>query len=889
VNRREALSLLITILLSLAPLPVLAQYTPGPEQESATTVHVVPSSYFSSGSASVWIAEYGRAVVLDIGDAGGFAGVAVRIPLGLGGFSGTLGSVDDFGFEFRYDVEEPSLYLFIDVTAPNGTRYLLRGNATTLPLGGQLLTATNESVEWCVGAWDGVDPGSLEPVECGLSFWEALATLPPDSVVASLGLYYSSTKRAQAVIHPWVYFKNAYFEDEYYYLTISSAYDRAGDGYTILIHSGDYSYWDLMPSDMWEDIPLRFWPSWHNDVVIRGENRNSTKLINPRISIYCIENLELSSLTVLVSKPQASIQLNKVEGPLISNVTFIVNLTSKHITEWEYYRPLQVNANFTYIYNSVFEVLVDNVSLEEQTVIPAIDVVLIEISKSNYTAIDTFSSRIYIRDVALLNNSNILIQSIYAENSEGFWLVDSQLTLWSGGTFSGSGRMYLDITMVRLSNVTGAGIGFNAFKANITPTITGDSVNVLYFHYCIFIYRSNNLYIESNSIDLVHRVPKGGARGIYLAETNNTVVRWNDVKGDITRDKEYLTGFGITIRPMIYVGGGGPMFSRDVLIANNTIRGFDIGIDINAEGKVEVNETVIRFPDMVSNVTILYNEIVSNLYGVLIYGYNGSVYPGEAHYNSIYGNTKAGLVYTGDIDMTPPPYNASYNWWGDISGPYVPGFNDGVGDAIYGFVENVIFKPWLSAPPPEGTAVWGGTSSVYVSAGEVSSVKAIDEADMEVLIEAGTNVSVTLSLLKYEENPAPEPPPFSEVKYVDVKLVADNTSALTEIEVRIYYRADEVVNELNLGPFWWDGSSWVLCSEWGINTADVDGYGGYVWVRVRHDTSPSIEDLRGTPIALVEGPYPIPEAPFTAIAVSIAALASTAYVMWRRTRSGSPD
>jgi len=128
-----------------------------------------------------------------------------------------------------------------------------------------------------------------------------------------------------------------------------------------------------------------------------------------------------------------------------------------------------------------------------------------------------------------------------------------------------------------------------------------------------------------------------------------------------------------------------------------------------------------------------------------------------------------------------------------------------------------------------------------------------------------------------------------KVKYVDVKLVAGNTLALTEIEVRIYYRADEVTNELNLGPFWWNGSLWILCSDWGINTTDVDGYGGYVWIKIRHDTSPSIEDLQGTPIALVEGPYPIPEAPLTAIAASIATLASTAYIAWRKSRSRPPS
>jgi len=146
-----------------------------------------------------------------------------------------------------------------------------------------------------------------------------------------------------------------------------------------------------------------------------------------------------------------------------------------------------------------------------------------------------------------------------------------------------------------------------------------------------------------------------------------------------------------------------PKLSRDVLVIGNRIGGLDIGILIDAEVKVS---GTIKY-NMVSNVTILFNEIVGNVFGIWISGYNGSAYPGEAHYNSIYGNSEAGLLYTGRrADLTLPLYNASYNWWGDISGPYVKGKNNGAGNAIKGFVENVIFEPWLSTPPPEGTAVW---------------------------------------------------------------------------------------------------------------------------------------------------------------------------------------
>jgi len=73
VNCGKALFLTIIVLLSLPSLPVLVQYTPEPEQENwqEIIVHVIPSSYFFTGNASVWIEEFGRVVVFNIGDAGG--------------------------------------------------------------------------------------------------------------------------------------------------------------------------------------------------------------------------------------------------------------------------------------------------------------------------------------------------------------------------------------------------------------------------------------------------------------------------------------------------------------------------------------------------------------------------------------------------------------------------------------------------------------------------------------------------------------------------------------------------------------------------------------------------------------------------------------------------
>ena len=85
--------------------------------------------------------------------------------------------------------------------------------------------------------------------------------------------------------------------------------------------------------------------------------------------------------------------------------------------------------------------------------------------------------------------------------------------------------------------------------------------------------------------------------------------------------------------------------------------------------------------------------------------------------NEIYSNTTYGVLKTDG-----PSLDARYNWWGDPSGPYHPTQNpDGQGDAI-GEYENVVFDPWLTAPPtgtvPLGQVIVGTGAPEQVSPGQ---------------------------------------------------------------------------------------------------------------------------------------------------------------------------
>jgi uncharacterized repeat protein (TIGR02543 family) len=125
-------------------------------------------------------------------------------------------------------------------------------------------------------------------------------------------------------------------------------------------------------------------------------------------------------------------------------------------------------------------------------------------------------------------------------------------------------------------------------------------------------------------------------------------------------------------------------------------------------------------------------------------------------------------------------------------------------------------------------------------------VDARDEADTEVEVDGTATVTVAL----YEDNPGGDAPSdFNALdKYIDVYV--PDTSQVTELEIRLYYTDAEVaaanVSEESLRLFWWDGHDWVAASDSGVNTANTDSYSGYMWAKIRSDTTPTLDQLQGT-------------------------------------------
>ncbi len=246
----------------------------------------------------------------------------------------------------------------------------------------------------------------------------------------------------------------------------------------------------------------------------------------------------------------------------------------------------------------------------------------------------------------------------------------------------------------------------------------------------------------------------------------------------------------------------------------------------------------------------------NNIIGIYFFG-DSSLDSLEAHFNNIVDNSDYGVLNDGFGGAV----NANHNWWGDLSGPsgnvtdpVTDREADGTGDAVS---EDVHFDPWL-----EAEVVAAKTETVT----GFGTVDAKEEADTEVVV----NGTATVTVAQYDENPGgSDPTGFSSLdKYIDVHV--PDTSGVTEIEIRLYYTDAELaaagIDEESLQLFWWNDTAWVPCSDNGFNTASTNGYSGYMWVKIRDDTTPSLADLHGKEFAGYGHPSETPGGCFIATA-----------------------
>jgi hypothetical protein len=204
----------------------------------------------------------------------------------------------------------------------------------------------------------------------------------------------------------------------------------------------------------------------------------------------------------------------------------------------------------------------------------------------------------------------------------------------------------------------------------------------------------------------------------------------------------------------------------------------------------------------------------------------------QINFNNITGNTNGmeyqdNALYTNDDDISIDAIN---NWWGDDSGP--SGEGAGSGNSVS---TNIAYTPWLGA-------------SVQDVMPETITDTVLDAKD-EVGVEISVNGTADVIVAEYNDNPGTGSFNGDTGRYVDVYI--GDTSAVTEIEIRLYYTNADLNGalEFSLTMRWWNGTEWVTCSNSGVNTTDIAGppaYSGYMWAIVNNTTTPSLADLTGT-------------------------------------------
>jgi hypothetical protein len=259
-------------------------------------------------------------------------------------------------------------------------------------------------------------------------------------------------------------------------------------------------------------------------------------------------------------------------------------------------------------------------------------------------------------------------------------------------------------------------------------------------------------------------------------------------------------------------------------------------------GTVGVGAGVVIIDDLgLSDVEITGSTIAHNEIGIAVATHSIQ----EVHFNNIVYNSDYGLVNdAGDM------VDATYNWWGDASGPYHPTLNPGgSGNPVD---DDVFFEPWLEAESVTETV-------------ENDFVDAIDEADARVWV----NGRATVTISTYESNPHPgadvllgasaslnsdalQTDPEETDIFRDVYVT--NYTAGTWIRIELYYNDAQAEGfiEDSLRVHWYneDTGRWEECTESDVNTDPVsigaDDYSGYMWAIIRENgTTPSLDDLQG--------------------------------------------
>ncbi len=221
---------------------------------------------------------------------------------------------------------------------------------------------------------------------------------------------------------------------------------------------------------------------------------------------------------------------------------------------------------------------------------------------------------------------------------------------------------------------------------------------------CIIEYGTNGVTLESGSLTLQNSLIRFNSNGTVINGGDATIMD-NEITGN--------TACGVN------VAGG------QITMQNNTVNANGDGIELvgNLTGNVSITQNnvmlnnqngIVLGADSYFNTVIVQNNISSNVDGFLvtsntstyitrnrisnntngIYYENGNSH--QTNFNDIYNNTVGMNVYSSAPPLT---VNATYNYWGDETGPFHSSLNPyGKGNKVGGDGVNLLFIFFLSAP-----------------------------------------------------------------------------------------------------------------------------------------------------------------------------------------------
>jgi parallel beta-helix repeat protein len=211
--------------------------------------------------------------------------------------------------------------------------------------------------------------------------------------------------------------------------------------------------------------------------------------------------------------------------------------------------------------------------------------------------------------------------------------------------------------------------------------------------------------INSNVQILANQIANNSASGIYASGNDQVTIQDNTISSN---------GDGILLDGNNSTGVSGVNISNNIVLSNT-----QSGIHLNS--------------GMYTNLVVLYNNVSANGDGFLISGqgvtqitnnsasYNsiGFFYSAgqnhQAHWNNIYENTMGMDISSSTTGMV---VNATYNYWGDPSGPHHASLNPaGKGNPVGGNGLNLVFiffllHPFSYVDQPPTASLWADKTLV---------------------------------------------------------------------------------------------------------------------------------------------------------------------------------